>query len=95
MTMARTSRFIEELRSTASAGEAAIVVGNTSDVFVAEEIPDGLRLPKLVATAHASAGRAAIIYSLGYGARPLTVPGSEPPRLQLPPRDASPADALA
>jgi hypothetical protein len=82
------------LRAAAAAGEAAVVTGNTGDVFVTSDLPDALRLPQLVASVHDAAGRAPVLYSPGAGACALTPPGGRPPAIRLPGRDMTPGDAL-
>jgi hypothetical protein len=86
--------FASALISAAEAGEAAIVGGNTADIFL---LPGGgapLRVPEYIAAVHSKAGRAPVLYSMGEGARPLPPPGEKAASLALPGRNASPGDAI-
>jgi ATPase family associated with various cellular activities (AAA) len=89
-----TNAFVAELRAAAAAGEAAIVTGNTDDVFVAPELPAPLRLPQLIATVHSQDGRCGVIYSMGKGGRPIGPPGEATATVPLPGRELSPGEAL-
>ena len=84
--------FASELLAAAAAGEAAIVSGNTGDVYVASELGQPLRLLEFVAAVHGRARRTPVAYSLGLGARPLTSPHTN--GLAIPPREAAPGDAV-
>jgi SpoVK/Ycf46/Vps4 family AAA+-type ATPase len=92
--MSSTETLVAQLQAATGAGEAAVVVGNTDDVFVGGELDQPLRLPQLIASVHASAGRAAVLYSLGRGAEPLTPPGGRPAGLTLPGRAIGPGEAI-
>jgi DNA polymerase III delta prime subunit len=92
--MPNTATFMAELRATAAAGEAAIVAGNTDDIFVAPELAEPLRLLQLIAVVHAWEGRAAVAYSAGKGARQITPPGQQAATVALPAATTAPGDAV-
>ena len=92
--MSAIERFVEELRQTAAAGEAAIITGNTTDIYATEEFPIPVRLCQLVAVAHVQGGLSAVRYSVGSGATLFTAPGTPPASIPLPGRDIAAGDAV-
>ena len=92
--MSAGARFAAALLAAARAGEAAIIDGNTSDIFLMPRSGEPLRLPEFVAAVHGAAGRSPVVYSMGEGARPLPPPGQTAASVGLPPRSAPPGDAI-
>lgn len=92
--MSAAANFASALLAAATAGEAALVDGNTADIFLLPEDRQPLRLLEFVAAVHARAGRAPIVYSMGEGARMLPPPGHRPPTISLPSPDSAPGDAI-